>query len=396
MTKIKVLHIITRLDPGGSAINTLETVHRLDPEGFAVDLVAGLTNDPTGQTAAFLARTGIRCVFVHELVRDIHPLADVRAFFRLQAFIKRGRYDIVHTHTSKAGILGRWAARSAGVKRIVHTPHGHVFYGYFSSLFTGLFIMAERLTDLITDRFIELTDRGVIEHLALGIGNRAKWSVIPSGINLALFAPSQDTRVRVRRAYGIADDEVLVMSLGRLEKIKGNRVLVEAFAAVTGNSRVRLMLVGDGQERKSLEAMVREKGLGERVILVGFQEDAPAFLNAADFVVMASLNEGMGRTAVEAMACGKPVIASRVGGLPDVVRDGLEGVLVPPGDVAALASALTQLVNAPELRRTLAAKALQRVGSEFSVQTMVGRIADLYVSLMKQDRKTGAVRVVPG
>ncbi len=382
--KIRVLHIITRLDPGGSAMNTLETVRRLDPERFDVELLSGKTVDPDGQSLGFISLYGLRCSFIEDLVRNIHLIKDVKAWIALYTRIKQGQYDIVHTHSSKAGIMGRWAARLAGVRHIVHTPHGHVFYGYFSSVLTGIFIMAERFTVCVTDRLIELTTKGVEEHLTLGIGRKEQWSVIPSGIDLEMFRSDEDSRRITRREWQVSEDDILVVSVGRLEEVKGQVYLINALPQVLKECpAVKLMLVGDGHERSSLEEHSMRLGVKDRVIFAGFCEDVRPYLNAADIFALASLNEGMGRAVVEAMACGKPVILSRVGGMQGLIEDGKEGFLVSAKDGSAWAGALGKLASDHERREGMAASALRRANEYFSVEVMVKKIELVYEDLLK-------------
>jgi glycosyltransferase involved in cell wall biosynthesis len=384
LNKIRVLHIITRLDPGGSATNTLETVRRLDPARFEVDLVSGKTDDPSGNVQRFVERHGIRCIFINDLVRNVDCIRDIKAFIALVRAIRRGQYAIVHTHSSKAGIMGRWAARFAGVKAVVHTPHGHVFYGYFSRLTTGIFIMAERVTALITDVLIELTPQGVEDHLALGIGRARQWAVVPSGIDLNQFTPDPRARACVRRDFGIRDDELLLLCVGRLEAVKGQSALIDAMPqVVAAHSGVRLIFVGDGRDRPALEARARRLGLERQVFFAGFRDDPAACHNAADIFILSSLNEGMGRAAVEAMACGKPVVLSRTGGMAGLIDDGVEGFLCPPGDPSALAKAVIRLANDPALRADMAVKARSRAGDYFSLDAMIAGIQGLYERILQ-------------
>ncbi|NTV29133.1 MAG: glycosyltransferase family 4 protein [Candidatus Omnitrophica bacterium] len=380
MKRLRVLHIITRLDPGGSTTNTLETVSRLDGDSYEVDLVAGRTTDPTGRAAEFIRERGIRCTFVAELVRDVHPWLDILALLRLRRIIRRGRYDIVHTHSSKAGILGRWAAKWAGVRTIVHTPHGHIFYGYFSALPTRVFILVERWTALITTRLIALTDRGIAEHLAHGVGRPAQWSAVPSGIDLDGLVREIPASADCRRRIGAGAEEVVLVTVTRLEPIKGNHVLLEALAALEGKVHsTRLFVVGEGRARQVLEEQAARLGVAGRVVFVGFQDRVADYLVAADIFVLPSLNEGMGRAVLEAMACGRPVVASRVGGIPDLVEDGVQGFLVPPGDAVALARALGRLASEPELRSTMGQNAWSRATQKFSVEAMVNNISEIYL-----------------
>ncbi len=380
--KQKVLHIITRLDPGGSTINTLETVARLDPGQYEADLVVGRTQDPRGAALEFIRAKGIRCRFVPELVRDVHPWCDLRALLALYGIIRRGRYDIVHTHSSKAGILGRWAAFFAGVRKIVHTPHGHIFYGYFSPGVTSVFIRMERFSARITRRLIALTEKGIEEHLACSVGRPGQWVAVPSGIDVDAFAPSDIARREVRREFGFNDEDIVCVCVARLDPVKNNAMLIAALADVIRDQpQVRLLLVGEGPEREALAIEADMRGLKGRVVFAGFRNDVARALNAGDIFVMASRNEGMGRAALEAMATGLPVIVSRTGGLPAIVADGREGLLVAAADKAAWAQAIRLLAATPELRRKMAEAARMRVSDHFSIARMVRRIEEVYQGL---------------
>ncbi|MBF0619132.1 MAG: glycosyltransferase family 4 protein [Candidatus Omnitrophica bacterium] len=382
--KKRVLHIITRLDPGGSTTNTLETVARLDTSKYEAHLVAGATADPSGKAAAFMRDRGIACTFVDELVREVDPGPDIKAFFALRSIIQKGAYDIVHTHSSKAGILGRWAAKSVGVKHIVHTPHGHVFYGYFSPLKTKVFITIERLTAYVTDRLVALTAAGVREHLEFKVGREKQWVTIPSGINLAEFKENASARMRIRREFGFQDHECVIICVARLEPVKGLGTLIEAVGILRSEGvHVRLLLAGGGGEEMALKALVFEKGLMDRVVFAGHRDDASDILNGADIFALASRNEGMGRAVIEAMACGKPVVVSRTGGLPEIVTDGVEGFCVEPGDALAFANALGMVVKDTALRGRMSEAAQRRATGEFSVETMVRKIECLYDGLIQ-------------
>lgn len=379
--KIRVLHIITRLDPGGSTINTLQTVARLDRAAYDVELVAGRTADPSGEAIAFINRHRLYCTFLGSLVREVHPLKDAAAFLRLCGIIRRGKYDIVHTHSSKAGILGRWAARLCGVKKIVHTPHGHVFYGYFPQIVTRIFLWVERLSARITTRLIALTDKGVEEHLALGVGRREQWTAIPSGIDLDVFRASEEARVRLRQELGLQASSLVFMSVARLEAVKNAAVLVEAFALLVKEyPAARLVFVGEGSRRDFLRTQAVQHGVADEVIFTGFRKDVAALLNAGDVFVMASVNEGMGRAVLEAMATGLPVIVSRAGGLPSIVDDGKEGFLIDPADPRAWYEAMRRLASSQELRSRMALEACARVSARFTVQAMVRKIEEVYAA----------------
>ncbi len=380
--KKRILHVITRLDPGGSTTNTLETVARLDRSRFEVDLVSGLTSDSLAEATGFIARHGIPCRYVRSLRRDINPFWDICAFIALIVIMRRGKYDIVHTHSSKAGILGRWAAKFSGIKHIVHTPHGHVFYGYFSSRVTRFFVLLERAAARITDRLVALTSKGIEEHLTFGVGIRSQWGAIPSGIDLEKFFYIAEEGARIRRSLGIAMDALVFVSVARLEPVKGNVYLIEAMADILSlYPLTRLVIVGDGGEREILIKKARDLGIAENVIFTGSQRDVVPFLSAGDVFLLGSLNEGMGRAVVEAMACGLPSVVSNTGGLPELIEDGKEGFLVEPGNSRAFALAMRKLSNDKDLRKIMSDRARQKADAKFSIKTMVRSIETLYEEL---------------
>jgi glycosyltransferase involved in cell wall biosynthesis len=377
--KIRVLHVITRLDPGGSTINTLETVARLDRLVYDVELVAGRTVDPLGEVADFIDQHNLYCSYIDELVRDVHLLKDVIAFFRLCGVIRHGNYDIVHTHSSKAGIIGRWAAWVCGVKKIVHTPHGHIFYGYFPKPLTQVFLWIERLSAKITTALIALTDKGIEEHVALGVGRRAQWTAIPSGIDLSVFRTSSEERLQARDEFGLQENAFVFLSAARLETIKNAQVLIAAFGLLAHeHPQARLIFVGDGPQRGDLCVQAKHSGAAGQVYFIGFRKDVARLLNAGDVFVMASMNEGMGRSVLEAMATGLPVIVSRTGGLPAIVSDGVEGFLIDPKDIRAWSEAMRQMIISFDLRQRMAIAAKARVSAEFTVETMVQKIEEVY------------------
>jgi glycosyltransferase involved in cell wall biosynthesis len=377
--KKKVLHIITRLDKGGSSTNTLWTVALLPPERYDVTLLSGRTSDPRGEVAQFIRTHGLRVIFVDELRREIHPWLDLKALVRITGIIRRGKYDVVHTHCSKGGILGRWAAFLAGVRGIVHTPHGHIFYGYFGRLQTLGFLWVERVTALVTRRIITLTGIGKEEHVKLGIAPPEKFTAIPSGIDMDLFKPDPGTVQGKRQELSIPRDAQLVGTVARLDPVKGVGFLIEAMNSVCRElPQARLLVVGDGSEKAAYEKMVRDLGMARSVIFTGFAEDVAVLLGSMDVFVLPSLNEGMGRVILEAMACRKPVIASCVGGIPELVQDGVTGLLVPPADPQALSLAILALLRSPGKAGTLAENGYRSLGERYTLAAMVKTIDGLY------------------
>lgn len=388
--RVRVLHVITRLDRGGSADNTLLTAARLDPARFASSIAVGPTREAGGTAWDEARERGVQFVEVPHLVRPVSPLADLRAARELVAAMRAGQYDIVHTHTSKAGIIGRLAAGRVRVPAVVHTPHGHVFTGYHGRLRTRLYIMAERWASRRTDRLIALTGREVQDHLALGIGSPEQFRVIHSGVDFTPFDVDSTGGAPVREELGIPAGALVIGTLGRLTAVKGQADLLAAFAALD-LPQARLLLVGDGEERPNLEAQARLLGLEGRVVFAGWRQDVHRVLRAMDLFALPSLNEGMGKALVEAMYAGLPVVATAVGGIPELVAPGHTGVLVRPRAPAELAAALASLAVDREARERLGREARLRA-TGYSVTGMMSAIEKVYDELIEEKRIDATAR----
>lgn len=380
MRSLSVLHVITRLVVGGAQENTLATATGLRDRGHRVVLVTGPSGGPEGSLLPRAHELGVKPLIVPDLVREVSPARDLRALRHLRRIILDGEFDVVHTHTSKAGTLGRIAARIAGAAPIVHTPHGHVFDGYFGRATTRAFVAVERMLAKTTDAMVAISETCREDHLRLGIGLPERFVTIPSGIP----APARADRVSSRCALGV-DDEMVVGCVGRLAPVKGQDVLLDAFARIAPrHPAVRLALVGDGPARATLEAQADALGLNGSVRFLGLRSDAPELLAGFDVYVQPSLNEGMGRALAMAMRAGLPVVATRVPGPRELI--GEAGTLVAPGNVDALAHALDALLADEALRRAWAKAARARAAEFWSEEAMVGAIERLYLDLMAESR----------
>jgi glycosyltransferase involved in cell wall biosynthesis len=379
--KIRVLHIITRLDKGGSADNTLLSVLGLNKEVFKVDLLSGRTNFPSPKLTQLKEQNLIQYKEIGQLVRAIQPFKDISALSQLYQYIKKGRYDIVHTHSSKAGLLGRLAARMAGVKHIIHTPHGHIFYGYYGRGLSFMFIILERWAARYTEKIITLTNAGKEEHIQYKIAPAHKFITIHSGLELGSLQPS-DTKNDVAKEFNIDKSDKLIGTVARLVPIKGHEFLLKAAPLVLQHyPNTTFLLIGDGPLRKKLENLAQQLNFFDKIVFSGMREDIPRLLNAIDIFVLPSLNEGMGRVLIEAMALAKPIVATRVGGVPDVIEDGSSGLLVPSADPDALANAICTIMKNPSLAARLASHAVTR-SQKFSHTEMIRQLENLYKSVM--------------
>lgn len=380
----KVLHIITRLDKGGSAENTLLTCIGLNKKIYEVALVSGLVFSLREEEQEEAEREGVNFIVIPELIRSINLLKDIKTFWKIFRLLKKEKFDIVHTHSSKAGILGRLAAKLAGVPIIVHTPHGHIFYGYFNFFLSKIFIVLERFVAKFTNKIITLTEKGREEHIKFKIAPSDKFIAIHSGIRFNSLLPIYIDVEAKRKQLGIPQDSLVVGTVGRLVPVKGQRYLIEAVARLVNvMPNLILLVVGNGPLKKDLEIQVKRLKINARVRFLGLRDDIPELLSILDLFVLPSINEGMGRALVVAMALGKPVVAARVGGIPDVVIDGQTGLLVQPKDPAALAEAMLKLLKDKPLAKKMGEQGKIWVVPRFDAEAMVNKIKGLYEDLLK-------------
>ncbi len=395
------MHVITRMDMGGSAQNTLLTCLELNPVEYETILVIGPSHESnmTPQERRIVEdrirqaeASGVVLVRLSELVRRIDPVTDFRALLALIRLMRIYRPDIVHTHTSKAGLLGRWAAWLSGIPFIVHTPHGHIFSGHFSGLLSKIFFIAEKLTDPITDRLIALTDGEKRDYVALSLAREDKMVTIHSGVDISAFAVDKIDTPAVKAGLGIPVERVVVGALGWLLPIKGPEVLFSAMERVwKDHPDTHLVYVGKGALEDRLRERAIRQGVTAKVHLLGWREDVAKLIHSMDIVVQPSFNEGMGRVIVEAMAAGKPVVGTAVGGITDLIEDDVNGFLVPVGDDTALAAAISRLAADPVMREEMGKAGAVRA-RQYDVAGMVRKVEALYrdvVSNMEGRTKGG-------
>jgi len=383
MRKIKVAQVITRMDWGGSPDVLRVLCQKLDPDIYELEVFVGLTSHPTGKTNLFFDAFRGKITFIPELKREISPWNDWLAFVKLLRMFKKEKFDIIHTHTAKAGALGRLAGRLAGVAIIIHTPHGHNFYGYFNSIFSKLVIGIERFLARFTDRVIALTELEKIDYLKFKVTNEKKSVLVYMGLELNGFLP--DNTAKIKESLNINSQEKVIGYVGRLEPIKGPQFFVEAARLCLENNLLqRFILVGEGSLRKELEEKVSFWGLKEKIVFVGWRDDIADIMSIMDILVLPSLNEAVGIVLLEAQSLGIPVVASEVGGIPEMIRDGQTGILVWPGEPAALALAINNLLFDPERLRSMSAAGKNWVKDRFKAEDMVRKISAIYQELLKE------------
>jgi len=381
----KICHIITRLDLGGSAENTLLTAIGLQSRGYRVDVVCGNSENPASPNEERAAACGVRIIRIAELVRPISPIRDLRALIRLLFLLRRNHYDLLHTHTSKAGIVGRIAGYLARVPVVVHTPHGHIFYGYFSTLMTGVFTRLERIVTRGTHALITLTNKEKEDYLKRTIGTAGRIYPILSGIDLSAYQSIAGQRDQIRISLGLSSAHFVVGTVARLVPVKNHALIIDAAALLKERApEVRFVFVGDGELRTPLEQRAARAGVSSAIMFLGWRNDIAACLAAFDLFVMCSHNEGMGRAFIEAQACGVPVVGSRVGGVEEALCEGVTGFLVDPEKPAELAGVIERCLRDRALLERMSVACRRFVNPTFSCETMVNAIDRLYRTLFDE------------
>jgi glycosyltransferase involved in cell wall biosynthesis len=412
---VKILRIIARLNVGGPARHVIWLTEGLRPAGYETLLVTGVVPPGEDDMSYVAAAAGLQPFILPEMSREI-SVKDALTIWKLFRLMRRERPDIVHTHTAKAGTVGRGAGLmyrwltptplAARRCRFVHTYHGHVFHSYYGKLKTRLFLAIERfLARFATDRIVVISEQQRREiNEVFRVGRREQFAVIPLGIDMSAYASWRDRRPRLRAELKLNDDVALIGIVGRLTEIKNHRLFLQAAALLKKNtgSKVRFVIIGDGNLRRDLEEQAKSLGLSEDVSFLGTRTDPEDFYPALDIVALTSLNEGTPLTLIEAMANARPVIATAVGGVVDMLgpqvppaakQDNqgagyqlcLRGVSVASGDAEGLARGLARLIEDPGLRDELGRNGLEFVTRNYAKERLLTDIAELYRDLVQTE-----------
>jgi glycosyltransferase involved in cell wall biosynthesis len=391
---IRVLRVVARLNMGGPTLNVSYLSRGLVERGYDTTLVAGQLARGEDSMAFEAERLGIEVVQLAELHRDLSPRYDTVAVRRLIREIKRVRPHIVHTHTAKAGAVGRMAALLAGDARppvIVHTFHGHVLRGYFDPVRTEFFRETERMLARHTTRLIAVGPEVRDDLVALGVAPPEKFSVIRLGIELDERVGDGSAGAKLRRLFGIPAERFVVGWIGRMTGIKRVPDVLATFKRLIDlGVDGQLVLVGDGPERDALEQRAHELGIARRTLFAGYQTEIAPYFDLFDALLLPSANEGTPVVAIESLAARTPVVATRVGGVPDVVYDGTDGFLAEVGDVDALAGHLAELARDPELRARFGAAGRERVLPRYRVSRLIDDMDALYRELLAEAQPLAA------
>lgn len=385
---LRVTHVITRLIVGGAQENTVASVLGLrEKPGLCLHLISGPTQGPGGTLENEFARYPDVLTILPSLVRPIHPWQDIRALLQLTQRFRAFESDIVHTHSGKAGVLGRLAARRAGVPIILHTIHGPSFGAFQGPLANGVFRAAEQLAARHTTHFVVVAEAMKCQYLAAGVGRLEQFTCVRSGFRLEPFLASKnDPEIRAR--WGLAPDDFVVGKIARFFKLKGHDDLFAvAPDLVKRCPQIKFLLVGDGPWLERYKARARSTGLEKHIVFTGLvaPDRVASLIGIMDVLVHLSLREGLARALPQALAAGRPVVVYDCDGASEVCRDGESGFLIPSGRWDLLTTRLLQLADDPKLRRRLGEKGQALVREEFTVEHMVDQLDALYQRLARPE-----------
>lgn len=386
---MRTAHIITRLIIGGAQENTLFNVddqHHL--HGDDVCLITGPGLGPEGSLEARAIERGLDLRIVPTLQRALHPIRDLQCYVALKRLLKDYQPDIVHTHSSKAGILGRRAAWALGIP-CVHSIHGAAFHYGQPAVLYNAYRAAERIADRWCQHFITVCDSMQHQYLQAGIGTPKKFTTVYSGMDVDRFLNPRKSREQVRAELNLDDQHIVVGKIARLFNLKGHEYLIEAAPKiVAAYPQVRFLLVGDGILQEQLQRRVAELGLTEHFIFHGLvpPNDVPELIHAMDVVAHTSVWEGLARVLPQALICGKPVVSFEIDGAPEVCIDQETGMLVAARSIAELEEAIVRLCADPELRVRLGRNGRDRFADQFRHEFMTERIREVYARVLAQSR----------
>jgi len=368
---INVAHIVTRCIAGAGGV-AVRGALSIDPERYRGTLITGSGGPLLDEARA----NGVDVVVIPELVSPISPRQDAIALARIIGVLRRRQIDVVHTHSAKAGVLGRLAARRVGANRVIHTMHGFPFHEFQSPQTRATYIQIERTMSRMTDALLAIGTGVAVEMIRLGLARPEQIRTIGPAVDPTTVITSPETRARARSLLGIRDDVLVVGTVGRLDYQKAPEVLIEAVSRL--KSRATLVWAGDGPLFEAAQRQVEVLGLQDRLLLLGNRTDVATILPAFDVFAMASRYEGLPCVIVEAQQSGVPVVATAVNAVPDVVSPGETGLLVPAGRVDLLAGALDYALANPHLARQWVLNAQTQLGARYSSETLGVVLDEVY------------------
>ena len=389
--KIRVAHIITRMITGGAEENTLFTIEGLDKDKYDIDLIVGeefrkdILNNINDKTFNIIQIKGLK--------GKLNFLYDPIVLIKLINLFKKNNYNIVHTHITKTGILGRLAARIVGVPIIICGLHGSAYDAFDSKLLNWALIFFEKLTGRFTDAYISVSELLSERYKEEGIGVQAKYFTVHSGMELDKFF---DVRKKMDRKKKLAElginlesEPFIIGNVGRLEKVKGHKFLIESFKKVQkerGGSFLKLVIIGEGEEKENLIKYAKKMELEDNIIFTGYRKDIEELIAIMDIFVLSSLREGLPRVLVQAAAVGVPSVAFNVDGVPEIVKDEYNGFLVKPRDVNQLADKIIKYIDNRVLIKLHGQNGRNFVNGKWSIENMVNKVDEIYQNLIEEKK----------
>jgi len=383
--KIKILRIIARLNVGGPAIQAISLNRELNNNEFESTLVYGTVSEGEEDITKFPGMQVERGILLPGLGRELHPLKDISTLLALIRIVRRERPDIIHTHTAKAGAVGRVAGVLCGVPILIHTFHGHVFHGYFSPLKTSIFKFIEKILAAFTTRIITISpaQKEEIQSL-LGLSEK-KFAVIPLGFNLDKFEKCKElSSGEFRKAINAGPEDFVITIVGRIVPIKNHALFLKvARLLLEKHNNLRFAIVGGGELQEQTEALARQLGISERVVFAGWWSEIEKVYADTDITVLTSDNEGTPVCLIESLSAGVPVVSTDVGGVRDVVKDGESGLIALPADSSSLFAAIDELILNPELRMRMGERGRIAMRQRYSFDKLKSDIIAFYKSLLR-------------
>ncbi len=377
--KIKIAHIVTNFALGGAQDYLITTIQNLDQNKFDLFIFGHMEGE---RTQVLDKLKNVHCVNVSALSREISPFKDLIAIFQIFRLVKKYKITLVHTHSSKAGVIGRIAAKLGGVKIIVHTIHGFSFHDFMNRGRRTAFIFLERLMARITDALLLVSKKEKKIATELKIIPKKYLETIYNGVDYLPFADLVN-RINLRKTLNFSDRDFVIGFSGRFSQQKALHILIESFSIINKEfPETRLLLVGDGLLKNQLEAQAKKLNIIDKIRITGFKNDVAQFYKIMDVFVMTSLWEGLSRSLVEAMYAKLPVIATDVGGTADAVRDGETGWLIKPNDAQVLVIALREAIRYPDLRKKMGEIGYNWARNTFDVEKNCKQISDLYEKII--------------
>jgi glycosyltransferase involved in cell wall biosynthesis len=385
MPPVPVLHIITRLIVGGAQINTLYTARYLNKNNFSVQIMSGSQTGPEGCLIDEIRKNNIILTIDHNLVREINPIKDLLSFYNIYNFLKKNKIYIVHTHSSKAGFLGRIAAHFAKTPIVIHTVHGWSFHHHMSPIKRKLYIALEKLAANFSDAIIVVTKLDIKKGLNAGIGTKRKYHLIRSAIPVDQFNPKSLSRESIRSELGIPTDVVVIGNIGRLSPQKNPLVWLQIAERIhIARPDVYFLMVGDGPMRRQVEDLWRRSNLKEKLILTGLHKDTPKMFKAIDIFLLTSLWEGLPRVIPESYLMNVPVVAFEVDGIQEAILHKETGFLCSQGNLNQITDYCIFLIDHKNIRVQMGNRGREFALKYFNLHHMIKQIEQIYEKFLKE------------